>query len=73
MLAVNVRKIKKYMTYSTLPLTQSFFPEWGDFLRSNVMLVSEKHVFFKKKEGMSAYVNVLRHKCLLHGTTYLYS
>ena len=48
MLAVNVRKIKKYMTYSTLPLTQSFFPEWGDFLRSNVMLVSEKHVFLKK-------------------------
>ena len=62
MLAVNVRKIKKNMTYSTLPLTQSFFPEWGDFLRSNVMLVSEKHVFFKKTEGMSAYVNVLRHK-----------
>ena len=51
MLAVNVRKIKKNMTYSTLPLTQSFFPEWGNFLRSNVMLVSEKHVFFFKKRG----------------------
>ena len=63
----------------TLPLVLNVLSENGIifiliglFLRSKIMLISQKRVFYKRGTRINMG-NILLHKCLLYGVAHLYN
>ena len=60
----------------TLPLVLNVLSENGIliglFLRSKIMLISQKRVFYKRGTRINMG-NILLHKCLLYGAAHLYN
>ena len=77
MLTANDNKIEKSslscITFMLNVLSENgFISVWMDlFVKIKKMLISQKRVF--KNEVACACVNILRHECVLYGTTHLFS